>query len=135
MTAVFNDVRVPHDIPAAFETMSRSRAEAVLVLGGGLTWTNRQEIAKLALRHRLPGIHFFREYAESGLLLSYGIDFTAQWRRAAVYVDKIFQGIKPADLPVEVPTRFDLVINRRTARALRLTIPSSLLARADVVIE
>jgi putative ABC transport system substrate-binding protein len=89
----------------------------------------------LAVQHRLPGIHFFREYAEAGLLLTYGVNFVAQHRRAAIYVDKILRGAKPADLPVEEPTKFELVINLKTAKALGLTIPPSFLLRAEQVIE
>jgi putative ABC transport system substrate-binding protein len=115
--------------------MTRSRAGALLILGGGMTYMSRQRIADLAVQHRLPGIHFFREYTEAGLLLTYGVNFVAQHRRAAIYVDKILRGAKPADLPVEEPTKFELVINLKTAKALGLTIPPSLLLRADQVIE
>jgi len=135
ITVLFTDVRIPNDIEGAFAAMTRSRAGALLILGGSVTWTNQQQIADLAVKHRLPGIHFFREYAEAGLLLSYGINFVAQYRRAAIYVDKILKGAKPADLPVEQPTKFELVINLKTAKTLGLTIPPSLLQRADQVIE
>ena len=135
MTVMFADVRIPNDIEGAFAAMTRSRADAFLILGGSVTWANRQQIADLALQHRLPGIHFFREYAEAGLLLTYGVNFVAQFRRAAIYVDKILRGAKPADLPVEEPTQFELVINLKTAKALGLTIPPSVLARADEVIQ
>ncbi len=135
ITALFTDVRIPNDIEGAFAAMTRSRAGGLLILGGSVTWANRQQIADLAVKHRLPGIHFFREYAEAGLLLSYGINFVAQFRRAAIYVDKILKGAKPADLPIEQPTKFELVINLKTAKALRLTIPQSLLQQADQVID
>ena len=135
MTVLFVDVRSPNDIEGAFGAMSRSRVDAFLVLGGGVTWTSRQQIAALAVQHRLPGIHFFREYAEAGLLMTYGVNFVVQHRRAAIYVDKILRGAKPAELPVEEPTTFELVINLKTAKALGLTIPHSLLLRADQVIE
>ncbi len=135
MTVLFADVRIANDIEGAFATMTRSRADAFLILGGSLTWTNRQRIADLAVQHRLPGIHFFREYTEAGLLLTYGVNFVDQHRRAAIYVDKILRGAKPADLPVEQPTKFELVINLKTAKALGLTIPQTLLQRADQVIE
>jgi len=135
MTVTFADVRIPNDIEGAFAAMTRSRADAFLILGGSVTWANRQQIADLAVQHRLPGIHFFREYAEAGLLLTYGVNFVAQFRRAAIYVDKILRGAKPADLPVEEPTQFELVINLKTAKALGLTIPPSVLLRADHVIE
>jgi putative ABC transport system substrate-binding protein len=100
-----------------------------------MTWTSRQQIAALAVQHRLPGIHSFREYAEAGLLLAYGTSPVAHYRRAAIYVDKILQGAKAANLPVEQPTTFELTINMKTAKALGLTIPPSVLLRADHVIE
>jgi ABC-type uncharacterized transport system substrate-binding protein len=115
--------------------MIRSRAGALLVLGGGTTWVSRQKIADLAVQNRLPGVHLLREYAEAGLLVTYGPDMFALFRRAATYVDKIFKGAKPGDLPVEQPTKFEFVINLKTAKALGLTIPQSLLLRADQVID
>jgi ABC-type uncharacterized transport system substrate-binding protein len=135
MTVVFADVRVPTDIEGAFVAMTKRRAGAFLILGGSMTWTSRQQIADLAAQHRLPGIHFFREYAEAGLLLAYGTSPVVQYRRAATYIDKILQGAKAADLPVEEPTKFELTINMKTAKALGLTISPSLLLRADQVIE
>jgi putative ABC transport system substrate-binding protein len=135
MTVVFADVRIPTDIEGAFTAMTRSRAGAFLILGGSMTWTSRQKIADMAVQHRLPGIHLLREYAEAGLLLTYGPSMVAGYSRAATYIDKILQGAKAADLPVEQPTKFELVINLKTAKALGLTIPPSLLARADQVIE
>jgi putative tryptophan/tyrosine transport system substrate-binding protein len=135
LTILFADVRTSNDIQGAFATMTRSRAGAFLILGGSMTWASRQQIADLAVQHRLPGIHLLREYAEAGLLLTYGPSSVAQYRRAATYVDKILRGAKPGDLPVERPTKFELVINLRTAKALGLTIPPSLLQRADQVIE
>jgi putative ABC transport system substrate-binding protein len=135
MTVLFADVRTPNDIEGAFAAMTQSRADAFLILGGSVTWTSRRQIADLAVQHRLPGIHFFREYAEAGLLLAYGINFVVQFRRAAIYVGKILRGAKPAELPVEEPTTFELVINLKTAKALGLTIPQSLLLRADQLIE
>ena len=131
---LFADVRTPNDIEGAFATMTRSRAGAFLILGGGMTYTSRQQIADLAVQHRLPGIHLYREYAEAGLLLAYGPNVADLYRRAATYVDKILKGAKPGDLPVEQPTKFELVINLKTAKALGLTIPPSFLARADEVI-
>ena len=135
MTVIFADVRVVSDVEGALAAISRSRADALLILGGSVTWTTRQRIAEMAVQHRLPGIHFFREYAEAGLLLAYGINFVVQHQRAAIYVSKILSGAKPADLPVEEPTKFELVVNLKTARALGLTLPPSLLLRADQVIE
>jgi putative ABC transport system substrate-binding protein len=135
LTILFADVRTPKDVEGAFPEMTRKRAGALLILGGGMTWVIRQRIAELAMQHRLPGIHFFREYAEAGLLLAYGPSAPAQFRRAATYIDRILKGARPGDLPVEQPTKFELVINLKTAKALGLTIPPSLLARADQVIE
>jgi putative ABC transport system substrate-binding protein len=135
MTVLFADVRVAGDVEGALATISRNRADALLILGGSVTWTTRQRIAELAVQHRLPGIHFFREYAEAGLLLAHGVDFVVQHQRAALYVGRILSGAKPADLPVEEPTKFELVINLKTAKALGLTIPPSLLLRADQVIK
>jgi putative tryptophan/tyrosine transport system substrate-binding protein len=135
MKVVFADVRIPTDIEGAFAAMTRSQTGAFLILGGSLTWASRQQIADLAVRHRLPGIHLFREYAEAGLLLAYGSSQVAHYPRVAPYIDKILKGAKPADLPVEQPTKFELVINLKTAKALGLTIPPSLLRRADQVIE
>jgi putative ABC transport system substrate-binding protein len=100
-----------------------------------MTFASRQQIADLAVQHRLPGIHLLRDYAEAGLLLTYGPNLQAHYRHAATYIDKILKGAKPADLPVEQPTKFDLVVNLRTAKALGLTIPPSILVRADQVIE
>jgi putative ABC transport system substrate-binding protein len=135
LTILFADVRTPNDIEGAFATMIRSRAGALLVLGGGTTWVSRQQIADLAVQNRLPGVHLLREYAEAGLLVTYGPDMVALFRRATTYIDKILKGARPADLPVEQPTKLELVINLKTAKALGLTIPPSLLARADQVID
>jgi len=135
LTILFADVRTPNDIEGAFATMTRSRAGAFLILGGSMTYVSRQQIADLAVQHRLPGIHLLREYAEAGLLLTYGPNAVAQYRRAATYIDKILKGARPTDLPVEEPTRFELVVNARTAKALGLKIPPSVLVRADQVIE
>jgi putative ABC transport system substrate-binding protein len=135
LTILFADVRTPNDIEGAFSAMTRNRAGAFLILGGSMTWVSRQQIADLAVQHRLPGIHLFREYAEAGLLLAYGPSSADNYRRTATYIDKILKGARPADLPVQEPTQFELVINMKTAKALRLTIPQSLLLRADEVIQ
>ncbi len=119
----------------AFATMVRERAQAFVVLGGAVLFNNRDQIAAMAVRDRLPAISTTREYAEAGLLLSYGPDLQDLWRRSAVFVDKIFKGAKPADLPVEQPTKFELVINLKTAKALGVEVPTSLFQRADEVIE
>jgi putative ABC transport system substrate-binding protein len=129
------EASAPTALEGAFSTMRSARADAVLVLGGGAFYLNRAHVVELALRNRLPSVFQNREFVEVGGLLSYAPSTTANYRRAAFFVDKILKGAKPADLPVEQPTKFDLVINAKTAKALGLTIPPSLLARADQVIE
>jgi ABC-type uncharacterized transport system substrate-binding protein len=119
----------------AFSAMSKERAGALLVLPDPLLLTQRPQIADLAVRNRLPTIFARRENVEAGGLLSYGSSLPDQFRYAATYVDKILKGAKPADLPVEQATKFDLIINLKTAKALGLTIPQSMLARADEVIQ
>jgi putative tryptophan/tyrosine transport system substrate-binding protein len=128
------EIRRAQEITPAFEGL-KGRAEALYVLPDPLLFANRIRINILALGARLPTLHALREYVEAGGLISYGTNWPDQWRRAADYVDKILRGAKPADLPVEQPTRFDFVINLTTAKALGLEIPPSLLARADEVIE
>jgi putative ABC transport system substrate-binding protein len=132
---LFTDVRTPGDLDGAFGTMARSRPGAALLVVGGMFYTSRQRIADLSVRHRLPALHLLRDYAEAGLFLTYGPSLESLWRRAATYVDRILKGARPGDLPVEQPTTFELVLNLKTARALGITIPPSLLARADQVIE
>jgi putative tryptophan/tyrosine transport system substrate-binding protein len=127
--------RTGSDLETAFPAMARDHVQAVLVLGFGPYMAARQRIAELAVKHRLPTFFPWREQAEAGGLMSYGPDISDLYRRAATYVDKILRGAKPADLPVEQPTKFELVINMKTAKALGLTIPQSLLLRADEVIE
>jgi len=107
----------------------------VLVLTSVVTYSHRQQIVDLAVKNRLPTIFYAAEWVEAGGLLTYGPSFTDMFRRAATYVDKILKGAKPADLPVEQPTKFELAINMKTAKALGLTIPQSVLIRADQVIE
>jgi ABC-type uncharacterized transport system substrate-binding protein len=119
----------------AFATMVRERARGFVVLGDSVLFNYRGQIGGIAIGNRLPAISVAREYAEAGLLLTYGVDFRDQFRRSAVFVDKIFKGAKPADLPVEQPTKFELVINLKTAKALGVEMPTSLLQRADEVIE
>jgi putative tryptophan/tyrosine transport system substrate-binding protein len=128
------EIRRAEDIVPAFEALE-GRADALYVVGDALVITHRIRINTLALAARLPTIHVAREFVESGGLMSYGPNFADLFRRAADYVDKILRGAKPGDIPVEQPTRFDLVINLTTAKALRLEIPPTLLARADEVIE
>jgi putative ABC transport system substrate-binding protein len=119
----------------AFEAIVSAGGAAMLTLVDPFTRLHRQRIVDFAAERHLPAIYESREFVDAGGLMSYGIDLSAMQRRAAVYVDKILKGAKPADLPVEQPTRFELVINLRTAKALGLTIPPSLLSRADEVIE
>jgi putative ABC transport system substrate-binding protein len=129
------EVRSPDDFSAAFAALSSSRVDALLALGNPINFRGRQLIADFALRNRLPSIYDERLFVDAGGLMSYAPSFTDSFRHAATYVDKILKGAKPADLPVEQPTKFELVINLKTAKALGLTIPPSLLLRADQVIE
>ena len=127
--------RTPPEIDAAFEAMRSQRAGGVLVLRDLLFLAQRTQIAALAAKSRLPAVYGNKEVAEAGGLMAYGANTPQMYRRAATYVDKILKGAKPADLPVEQPTKFELVINLKTAKALGLTIPPSLLQRADEVIQ
>jgi putative tryptophan/tyrosine transport system substrate-binding protein len=129
------EVRTPNEIADAFSTAARQRAGALSVLAGTVFFTHRALIAELALKNRLPSVYLLREHAEAGGLLTYGIDLVDNFRRAAGYVDKILRGAKPGDLPIEQPTKLELVINLRTAKALGIAIPRSVLARADQIIE
>jgi putative tryptophan/tyrosine transport system substrate-binding protein len=128
------EIRRPEDIAPAFETL-KGHAQALYVAGDPLVLTSRVRINTLALVARLPAIYNQRDYVEAGGLMCYGVNWPDLFRRAADYADKILRGAKPADMPVEQPTRFDLVINLTTAKALGLTVPPTLLARADEVIE
>jgi putative tryptophan/tyrosine transport system substrate-binding protein len=123
------------DLDTAFSAMARDHAQAVLVLGFGPYMAARQRIGELAVKHRLPTFFPWREHVEAGGLMSYGPDISDLFRRAAAYVDKILKGAKPADIPVEQPTKFDFVLNLKTAKALGIDVPTSLLLRADEVIE
>jgi putative ABC transport system substrate-binding protein len=129
------EVRDAGEIEGAFKAATSARAGALLVLGSGLFFPQARRIAELASRSRLPVMYGSRTYVEAGGLIAYGADLSEIWRRAAVFVDKILKGAKPADLPVEQPSKFELVVNLRAAKALGLTIPPSLLLRADQVIE
>src|SRR5262245_15939228 len=129
-----SEIRRAEDIAAAVEAL-KGRADALYVVGDSLVDANRISINTLALSARLPTMHIVKEAVEAGALMSYGPNFPDLYRRAADYVDKILRGAKPADLPVEQPTKFDLAINLTTARALGITIPPQLVARADEVIE
>jgi ABC-type uncharacterized transport system substrate-binding protein len=134
LEAVALEVLRPEDIAPAFDTLKGS-VEALYVCGDPLTVTNRVRISTLALGARLPTMFGAREYVEAGGLISYGSNFLDLYRRTADFVDKILRGAKAADIPVEQPTKFDLIINLTTAKALGLDVPPSLLARADEVIE
>ena len=127
--------RTGADLESAFSAMAREHAHAVMVLSFGPYTAARQFLAELAIKYRLPTMFAVRDHVEAGGLMSYGPDYSELVRRGAVYVDKILRGAKPADLPVEQPTKFELVINLKTAKALGLTIPPSVLGRADYVIE
>jgi putative ABC transport system substrate-binding protein len=123
------------DFDRAFSTMTRERADALIVFPGPMLFNERKRIVGLATKHRLPSMFSAREFVELGGLISYGASIADLIRRSATHVDKILKGAKPADLPVEQPTKFELVINLKTAKALGLTIPPSLLQRADEVIQ
>jgi putative ABC transport system substrate-binding protein len=125
----------PEKIDAAFEALARRRSQAVLGLQGPHYYRERKRVCDLAVRHGFPGVFELSGYPEAGCLMSYAASLADLWRRSASYVDKILKGAKPADLPVEQPTKFELVINLKTAKALGLTIPPSLLLRADEVIQ
>jgi putative tryptophan/tyrosine transport system substrate-binding protein len=127
--------RTESDLDTAFSAMARERVQAVVVLGFGPYMAARKRLAELALRHRLPTFFSWRDHVEAGGLMSYGPDLNDLLRRAAGYVDRILKGAKPADLPVEQPTKFELAINLKTAKALGLTIPQSVLGRADEIIQ
>ena len=129
------EVRSPDDIDSAFGTLASERVQAVVVLQDSMFFSEHRRITALAAEARLPAIWSTRLFAEDGGLISYGIDETDSFRRVAVYVDKILRGAKPADLPLELPTKFELVINLKTAKTLGIEIPSNLLALADQVIE
>jgi putative ABC transport system substrate-binding protein len=129
------DVKSSDDLIAAFEEMQRRQTEGLIVIAGLLTYVNSRQIANLALAYRLPSCHAFRETVVAGGLVSLGPDLVVMSRQGAAYIDKIFRGAKPADLPVEQPERYEMFVNLKTAKALGLTIPPTLLARADEVIE
>jgi putative ABC transport system substrate-binding protein len=129
------EARTADQVPPALHAAASAGVGGLLVLGDPLTYSLRREIADLSAKGRLPAVYPSREWAEAGGLLSYGADRRQLYRRAAEYVDKILKGAKPGDLPIEQPTKFELIINLKTAKALGLTIPPSLLQRADRVIE
>ena len=129
------EVQAPDELDRAFSTMTRERADALLVFASAMLFNERKQIVDLATKHRLPSMSNARKFAELGGLIAYGASLTDLQRRSAIYVDKILKGAKPADLPVEQPTKFGMVVNLKTARALGLTVPDKLLVAADEVIE
>ena len=131
----FVEARGPGDFDRAFSDMTRARAGALTVLTSPMFFSERRRLVELAAKSRLPAVYTVREYVDAGGLMAYGANAADLYRRVATYVDKILKGAKPSDLPVEQPTKFELVINLKTAKALGLTIPPSLLGRADEVVQ
>ena len=125
----------PVELEGAFAELAREAPEAVIVLADSMFFYHRKTIVALAARYRLPTVYFNRKFADDGGLISFGASYADLYQRTARYVDKILQGAKPGDLPIEQPTKFDIVINLKTAKALGITIPQSLLLRADEVIQ
>jgi putative ABC transport system substrate-binding protein len=129
------EVRSPEEITPQLEAAKAAGAGGLVILEDPLTFSQRSEIGTLASRLRLPAVYGYREFVEAGGLMSYGTDHGAQWRHGAEIVDRILKGAKPADIPVEQPTRFELVVNLKTAKASGFTIPPTIMIRADEVIE
>jgi len=129
------DVRNASEIERAIAEFAGSSNSGLIVTGIAGAMAHRELIVALAARHRLPAVYYSRDYVTRGGLISYGVDLTEVCRRAATYVDRILKGAKPADLPVQAPTKYELVINLKTAKALGLEVPASVLSRADEVIE
>jgi len=129
------EVRTPKEFEAVFDAAVRGRADALLIVQSTFTLAHKRQLVTLASEHRLPTMYGSSEFVEASGLMSYGANIDDLWRRAATYVDKILKGAKPADLPVEQPMKFELVVNLKTAKALGITIPQSLLLRADEVIQ
>ena len=129
------DVRKPADIEPAFDSAAAQQVEAIYVNIDPVTLVSRGLIVELAIKRRLPTMYASKEFVETGGLISYGVSYRALYRRAAAYIDKIFKGARPADLPVEQPTQFELVVNLKTARIIGLTFPQSIFLRADEVVE
>jgi putative ABC transport system substrate-binding protein len=135
VSSTATDVQDPAEVDRALEAFAREPNGGLIVLPGPITVNHRELILALAARHRLPAAYAFRFFVTSGGLVSYGVDPLDQSRQAAAYVDRILKGAKPEDLPIQQPTKFELVINLKTAKALGIDVPPSLLARADEVIE
>jgi putative ABC transport system substrate-binding protein len=133
--AVPAEVRLSKDLDAAFKSLAYEHVQAVIVLVDGMLFSERKSIAELAAAARLPAIYAFRDHVDAGGLVSYGVNLSENFHRAAAYVNKILKGARPGDLPVEFPTKLELVVNNQAAKALRLNIPPSVLVRADEVIE
>jgi putative ABC transport system substrate-binding protein len=129
------DVLSPKDIETAFQAASKGHADAALVLASQLVTSDPKQFVELAAKSRLPAIYWSPEFVEAGGLMTYSVNITDLFRRAATYVDKILKGAKPADLPVEQPKKFEFIINLKAAKAIGLTIPPNVLARADKVIK
>jgi putative tryptophan/tyrosine transport system substrate-binding protein len=132
---IFAEVREPEDLGTAFQQLSNHHVQAVFILGDAMLFQERQRVAALAAAARLPAVYGFRGHVDAGGLMSYGVNYAENFRRAATYVVKILKGAKPSDLPVEFPNKLELIINLKAAKALGLDIPPMLLARADEVIE
>jgi len=135
LTLRYHETRGPEQLDAAFAAMAMEGADALLVIPHPFMSVNGQRIVGLAMRSRLPAVLPFREHVEAGGLLAYDVDRRVLRRRIGAYADKIFKGAKPADLPVEQPTEFELIVNLRTAKALGITVPQAMLVRADEVIQ
>ncbi len=135
ITVQYLDVLNPKEVESAFRGANKARAEALLGLGGPVLNSQRTQVVELAVKSRLPAVYWRSDFVEAGGLMSYGTSFTDLWRRAATYVDKILKGANPGELPIEQPTKFELIINLKTAKQIGLTIPSGVLARADKVIK
>ena len=132
---LFLEASGPGEFDRAFAAMANQRVGALFIFGDPMLGVHRARLAVLAVQYRLPSMHTNRLHVEAGGLMCYGPSFSDLWRRAATYVDKILKGARPADLPVEQPTKFELVINLKTAKAIGIEIPQSMLLRADEVIE
>jgi putative tryptophan/tyrosine transport system substrate-binding protein len=135
ITSVPAEVRTPNDLDAAFGALANDRVQAVIVLVDGMFFSERNRIAALAAAARLPAIYGFRDHVDAGGLVSYGVNLAENFHRSATYVHKILKGAQPGDLPVEFPTKLELIINSKAAKALGLIIPPSVLVRADEVLE
>jgi putative tryptophan/tyrosine transport system substrate-binding protein len=131
----YTDIRQPNDIESAIQSAEKQRVNGVLTMTSPMLFSHRAQVAAFAIKHHLPAIYHQSQYVEAGGLMSYGASFTDMDRRAAIYVDKILKGAKPAEMPIEQPTKFELVINLKAAKQIGLTIPPNVLARADKVIK